>query len=230
LASLSNLVLYSGSYSSLYASSAGTYDLSSVNSSDDFDLYAQSNGGTTLIGNGASEEWLTASSSGTDTLEAGSGEDTLFAGAGSNTLKAGSGNDTLYGGNGYDTYQFGSSFGNDTINNVYSGSRTTASGEVDFLSGTTDENLWFQQSGNNLVVDLLDTSDKVTISNFFGGNAGAQVESFNANGLTLDSQLSSLVSAMATYATNNPGFNPVTATSMPTDTTLQSAIAASWHA
>jgi hypothetical protein len=34
---------------------------------------------------------------------------------------------------------------------------------------------------------------------------------------------------MATYAANNNGFNPTTATAMSTDTTLQTAIAASWH-
>jgi hypothetical protein len=34
---------------------------------------------------------------------------------------------------------------------------------------------------------------------------------------------------MATYSANNPGFNPATATQMPTDSNLQSAIAAAWH-
>jgi hypothetical protein len=41
---------------------------------------------------------------------------------------------------------------------------------------------------------------------------------------------SSLVSAMATYASAHSGFNPTAAgTTMPTDTTLQNAISASWH-
>jgi len=35
--------------------------------------------------------------------------------------------------------------------------------------------------------------------------------------------------AMAAYQANNPGFNPATATSMPTDPTLRSALAAAWH-
>jgi hypothetical protein len=47
--------------------------------------------------------------------------------------------------------------------------------------------------------------------------------------MQLDSQLSSLVSAMATFSANNPGFNPATATQMPSDSTVQSAIATSWH-
>ena len=45
----------------------------------------------------------------------------------------------------------------------------------------------------------------------------------------LDGQLENLVSAMATYQAANTSFNPTTATAMPTDTTLQNAIAASWH-
>jgi hypothetical protein len=105
---------------------------------------------------------------------------------------------------------------------------SSAKGEIDFGGGLTDENLWFTQSGNNLQIDLLGTSDQITVSNWFG-SAGAQVSSINADGLILDSQVSTLVSAMATYASNNSGFNPTTATTMPTDTTLQSAITAAWH-
>ena len=106
----------------------------------------------------------------------------------------------------------------------------TASGEVDFTSASvTDENLWFQQSGNNLVVDLLGTTDQITLTNWYNGNAANQVQSFHANGLTLDTQVAQLVQAMATYATNNSGFNSQTATSMPTDTTLQNVTTAAWH-
>jgi hypothetical protein len=34
---------------------------------------------------------------------------------------------------------------------------------------------------------------------------------------------------MASYQSAHSSFNPTTASSMPTDTTLQNAIAASWH-
>jgi hypothetical protein len=34
---------------------------------------------------------------------------------------------------------------------------------------------------------------------------------------------------MATYSNDNPAFNPTTATQTPSDSTLQSAIAAAWH-
>lgn len=35
---------------------------------------------------------------------------------------------------------------------------------------------------------------------------------------------------MAIYSANNPGFDPTQATQMPTDPSLQSVLAAAWHA
>ena len=78
---------------------AGTYDLAGKSSSE-FDMYAATNDGVTLIGNDADYEGLYGSTSGNDTLEAGGGN-----------------YDRLYGGGGYDTYKFNSSFGQDTVYN-----------------------------------------------------------------------------------------------------------------
>lgn len=90
--------------------------------------------------------------------------------------------------------------------------------------------MWFTNSGNNLIIQEIGNSDKVTISGWFGTNTSSKLAEIElSSGLMLDSQLNNLVSAMATYSTNTPGFNPATATEMPTDTTLQSAIASSWH-
>jgi hypothetical protein len=72
------------------------------------------------------------------------------------------------------------------------------------------------------------TSNQVTLDNWFS-NTGSQTSEITADGLKLDSQVANIVTAMATYASNNPSFNATTATSMPTNTTLQNAIAASWH-
>jgi Ca2+-binding RTX toxin-like protein len=210
------------------ADTGGTYNLSDESVTGSINMTAAFASGTaTLIGNNQASQTLTGGSY-DDTLQAGNGAgDYLDAGSGNTTLIAGTGNDTLEGGGGTNAYEFGSSFGTDTIDGAGSGS--AAAGEIAFTSsGTTDENLWFQQSGNNLVIDLLGTSDKITVENWYS-SAGNQVSSFTADGMTLDSQFASLVSAMATFSADNPGFNPATATSMPTDTTLQSAIAASWH-
>lgn len=145
------------------------------------------------------------------------------------TLVAGTGNDTLNGGSAITTYKFGSTFGQDVINNL-SGSGTTPKGEIDFGPGITSENLWFKQSGNNLEIDLLGTNSKVTVTDWFAGNARAQVESIHtADGLKLDSQVSQLVQAMASFSASHGSFDPSQAIAMPSDTVLQTTIAASWH-
>jgi hypothetical protein len=126
---------------------------------------------------------------------------------------------------GNDTYNFGSTFGQDAINN---GSTSGAKGQINFAAAT--ENFWFAQSGNNLVIDLLGTNSSVTVNNWFAGSSNAQVLSVNAGDETLlNSKVAALVSAMASYSDANSGFNPTTATPMPTDTTLQAAITANWQ-
>jgi hypothetical protein len=50
-----------------------------------------------------------------------------------------------------------------------------------------------------------------------------------ADGSRVDSQLSQLVQAMATYGAANPGFDPTLATQAPNDPTLQNTLAAAWH-
>ena len=164
----------------------------------------------------------------TDTVGIDGSSNTVNAGNGDAIWVSGGGTGVQINGGGSDSYYFASGFGTDTINNAATGGATSANGYVNFLSSISDENLWFKQSGNDLVVDVLDTTNQITISNWYT-SAGDQVSGFAANGLELDSQLASLVSAMATYQSAHSGFNPTTATSMPTDTTLQSAIAASWH-
>lgn len=47
-----------------------------------------------------------------------------------------------------------------------------------------------------------------------------------------DGQVSQLVQAMATYAANNPGFDPTSSSihTVPNDAGLQSTMSAAWHA
>ncbi|MBR0710915.1 hypothetical protein [Bradyrhizobium liaoningense] len=110
-------------------------------------------------------------------------------------------------------------------------SATGSKNEIDFLSGITDQNLWFEQAGNDLKIDLLGTNTSTTISNWFAGSAGA-VQGITAGGLKIDSQISQLVQAMATYSASHAGFDPSNPTvqALPNDTALQNAVTASWHA
>jgi hypothetical protein len=158
------------------------------------------------------------------------GNDTLTGSAfGNNVFEGGAGNDTLNGGGGYDTYKFAPGLGQSVINNLASDG-SNPKGEIDFSAGINHDALWFQRSGNDLQIDLLGTNSDVTISGWYGNNSRAQVQSISAgDGLKLDSQIGQLVTAMATYAANNPGFNPTQAAQMPHDQTLQNTIAAAWH-
>ena len=146
----------------------------------------------------------------------------------SSILYLNSGTNDVINGGGSNQYNFAAAFGKETINN---GTSAAANGSVLFGSGVTDQNLWFIRSGNDLLVDLLGTSTgQIKIAGWYGANAGAQVSNFQtSDGLKVDSQIAQLVQAMATYATNNPTFNPTTATAMPTNTTLQTAITTAWH-
>lgn len=218
LAGFSSVVNEFSSFTTLTleAAGAGTYDLSNVTGKANLDA-SETSADVTLIGNRQNAQVLTASS-GTDTLTAGSGAGDI--------LNAGSGNDALNGGGGYDSYKFGSGFGQDVITN---NGGASPNGEIDF-AGVSDQQLWFQQSGNNLLVDLLGTNDQITVAGWFGGNAGAQVSSINAtDGALANSQVLQLVQAMAAFGASNPSFSASTATQMPNDSTLQSAIAANWH-
>lgn len=136
-----------------------------------------------------------------------------------------SANDTVTATGSNNIYVFGSGDGQDVIA-AGSGANT---GTVDFGSGLTDENLWFQKSGNNLQIDVMGTNNALTIDDWFGGANAAAVQSFMANGLTLDSQVGQLMSAMAAYSVGHSGFDPTAVSQSPNDSTLQSAIAAAWH-
>lgn len=53
-------------------------------------------------------------------------------------------------------------------------------------------------------------------------NAGAEEQGFGtADGLRLDSQVAQLVSAVASFSSANPGFDPTTATQVPNEPALQ---------
>jgi len=155
---------------------------------------------------------------------------TVTGSSGNDTIIIGTGNSTLSGGGGDDHYVFGETFGQDIINNGSLDGNTLAHGVIDFLSGVDYEDLWFKQSANNLEIDLLGTTQTITVTNWYGGSEDAQVEGIYVDGLLIDSQIEQLVSAMAAYESSHSGFDVTTAAAMPGDTDLQTALASSWHA
>lgn len=153
-----------------------------------------------------------------------SANNTLTGAAGNDTLDGGAGIDTLIGGAGNDTYTLAAGSGPDTISE-----NDATAGNVDVLSvgaGMAADQIWFRQVGSNLEVSIIGTSDKSTISNWYSGSA-YHVEQFKtADGKTLlDSQVQTLVSAMAAFAPPAAG-----QTTLPPDyqAALNPVIASSW--
>ncbi|WJR75854.1 hypothetical protein [Bradyrhizobium sp. NP1] len=128
-------------------------------------------------------------------------------------------------GGGTEYFDYSRGDGNATIQ-IAGGSGSSS--ELDFGSGVTDDDLWFMRSGNDLQIDLVGTNSSVTVSSWFS-NPSSQLNEITAGGMKLDSQVAQLVQAMATYKSNNPGFDPAAASQMPNETTLQGAIASAWH-
>jgi Ca2+-binding RTX toxin-like protein len=160
-------------------------------------------------------------------LTAGAGSDTLTATGTHDTLIAGTGTSTLVDSGTLGAFDYNLGAGQATI---ISGASTnaTASNELDFGAGITDNALWFLQAGNDLQIDVMGTTEKVTISNWFG-SSGNRLQEIMAGGEKLDSQVSQLVQAMAAYSSSHTGFDPTTASQAPNDPALQTAISSSWH-
>jgi Ca2+-binding RTX toxin-like protein len=147
---------------------------------------------------------------------------------GSNIFQFGGGAEVANGGTTKNIYQVSTSSGDATINlPTLAGSKN----ELDFVGGIADGQLWFLQSGEDLRIDLLGTQTAVSIKDWFSGGSN-QLQEITAGGLKIDSQVSQLVQAMATYSASNPGFDPTAASvhTLPNDANLQSSLAAAWHA
>lgn len=126
-------------------------------------------------------------------------DDQLYGGAGNDTLAGGIGNDSLNGGAGTDTYIFSFGSGQDVIS-----TGDSASSAVDILQLNADyiepQYIWFAQTGNDLAINLLDTGDSVTVSNWYSGGGNHLAEIRTTSGyVLLDSQVQNLVDAMSSF-------------------------------
>lgn len=157
------------------------------------------------------------------------GGDAIAGTSGNDLLDGRGGGDTVSGGGGWDTYFMRQGYGTLTVDNAAAGG-AAAQGEVDFGPGIMEQNLWFTRAGDDLVARVLGSADAVDIKGWFGSNPSAQLAAFKAfDGLRLDGQMGQLTAAMASYAASTPGFDPATATAMPADPALRSALAGAWH-
>ncbi len=77
---------------------------------------------------------------------------------------------------------------------------------LSFLSGISDDQIWFRHVGNNLEVSIIGSDDKAVLQNWYLGNQ-YHVEQFQtSDGKTLlDSKVQDLVNAMASFAPPGAG-------------------------
>ena len=158
--------------------------------------------GSTLTGTSGNDTMIGTAKD--DQLYGMAGNDTLNGGAGNDILSGGVGADTLNGGTGNDTYLLNRGDGSDLITDQDSTAGNTDL--VQFGKNINSDQLWFTRSGNNLAVSVIGTADKVTIQNWYSGNA-YHVEQFKlSDGKTLlDSQVANLISAMASMTPPSAG-------------------------
>lgn len=143
---------------------------------------------------------------------------------GANKLTGGKGDDTLYGGKGSDTYFFARGDGADTI---VENDSTWFNTDVLSFSSVTSRQLWLAHTGNDLVVSVIGTNDKVTIQDWYLGSANHVERIKTSDGKTLsDSKVNALVAAMASLTPPAAG-----QTTLPTDVnaSLSKVLASSWQ-
>ncbi len=141
-----------------------------------------------------------------------------------NILNGNSGNNTLTGGAGSDTYNLNRTSGTDSL---FENDATI--GNLDVLQFAADvraDQIWFRKVGNDLEVDIIGTSNTALIKNWYSGSQ-THVEQFvSGDGkVLLDSEVQSLVNAMATLSSTPPSTIDLSASQQ---TTLNPVLAANW--
>ena len=139
-------------------------------------------------------------------LTGNTGSNILTGGAGNDTLDGGAGNDTLKGETGNDIYFFARGYGSDTINDY----DTTAgnSDKVKFNSGLNPIDLIFVNNGNDLNIQIYNSSDLIKVQNQNLSSA-YQAEVFEASDgrKLLSSKVNLLIQAMADFSSQNGGMS-----------------------
>ncbi len=194
-----------------------------------------------LVGS-AQGDSLTGSSLG-DTIEAGSGNDTLFGGAGNDTLFGGDGNDTidagagddlivggagndiLIGGNDSDTYLIEVNSGADEIRNFDpNGTDVDVVGYCEI----TNNRLWFESSGNDLIVTVVGAGVQTTVKDWYLVASANDRENYKIDFFIAGDRVSSFIDAdmlVALMASATPSPPPRRVRCAPRHTGVRGSVA-----
>ncbi|MBK6729021.1 MAG: hypothetical protein IPG63_17730 [Xanthomonadales bacterium] len=116
---------------------------------------------------------------GNDTLLAGDGVDYVYGGDGDDLITGGHGNDLLSGGTGSNVYRFGRGDGVDEI---------TLESNTDVLrldAGIDANQLIMARSGDDLLIEIIGTTDQVRVLDHFVVGAGPAAIEFAGGGAAL---------------------------------------------
>ena len=150
--------------------------------------------------------------------------DTITGEATNGTINGGAGNDILTGGEGDDTYQLARGDGQDVINNIGEGA---SADKVSYAAGVKHDQLWFTQSGNDLVVSVLGTTDQVSVTDWYAGPVNHVAGIETADGFVLsDALVNNFVNAMAAMTPPPVGQTDLTVSE---HTQLDPVLAANWQ-
>ena len=163
---------------------------------------------------------------GNNTVKLGDGNNLIDVGGGSNTITVGVGTNDIRIGQGADVIQTGSGVNTIHLNTgqatvINHGGQDT----VYFASMVQDDQLWFAQDGNDLLVTVDGTSSNLRLTDWFNGATHATLVAGDGHQL-IDSQVNSLVQAMAQFSP--PPVGQMTLSQSQQDN-LMPVIAASWR-
>ena len=174
-----DMLRFSMSGSSLVIQIAGTDDRVTVLNGNDgnrrIEEYRFADGSTKTWADVAAAMLL--GSDGDDTLSDGSSASLIVGGAGNDTLTAGGGDDSLTGGTGHDTlagnagndvYRFSRGDGQDVVSEGSSGSGTDA---IEFDASVEPDDIDVIEDGNDLILIIRGTEDRVRIAGTVSGGA-----------------------------------------------------------
>lgn len=180
--------------------------------------------GTDVIESGSGNDKIEGGS-GDDRINTGSGDDIINAGSGLDTLDGGSGLDQMNGGTGNDTYLLKRGYGQDVIVDFDKTIGNTDS--IQWDQNIRSAQLWFTQQNNDLVIQIIGTTDQVTIDNWYV-SAEYQIEALKAGDgkILAAAQVQNLVSAMSSLTPPALGQTTLSSTQQ---NQLSSVLAQSWN-
>ncbi|MFN3231367.1 MAG: cadherin domain-containing protein [Alphaproteobacteria bacterium] len=231
--------LYGGEGADTLTGGAGTYHY--IRGEEGSDTL---NGGTGVyhfLYGGDGDDILTGGSGDQHHLDGDQGDDVLTSGSGvGGSLDGGAGDDTLIRGStvttglalrgqdGNDTYVFGRN--NGTGNTIHPDNSDGGLDTVSFGEDVTHDQLWFQQSSDQLFVYVIGGSTRITIDDWFDSVPSGQPENYNqvewfqtSDGYVLNrTQVQAMVEAM-------DGQTMPSSTADPLPQTVADAIVANWR-